>query len=570
MGELRRFTPAALLVFMTLSIPLVARAATIVIVNSDGAGEGFNDPTAAAPVGGNPGTTLGAQRLFVFQNAAGIWGNILPSAVTIKVSAQFNPLSCDATSAALGSAGAVTLLRDFPNAEFTGTWYPIALASRLAGVDEDPLGNDINAQFNSTLDGGGCLGGQTWYYGVDGNEPVGKIELLPVVLHELGHGLGFAQYGSLSTGAFFNNFPDIYQRFVFDNSVGLRWNTMSNAQRATSALNTGHVGWDGSAVKVVAPTVLGPRTEVRVLTPAGIAGLKVYGTADFGPSAGAATVSGSVVLADDGLVPTSDGCTALVNGGAMVGKIALIDRGNCAFVQKTAGAQAAGAIAVVIVNNVAGTPPAMGGTDPSITIPTVSVSQADGTAIKGQLGGGVTMSIGPNPAFLAGADDNGRVLLYTPNPVEPGSSISHWDPSAEPSLLMEPFITDGLSSTVDLTKFAFEDIGWFQPRVTSVDPGGGGGSVALRDAWPNPFTVTTSIGFTLPTAGHTEIVIFDVAGREVKHLLSTELPAGTHAATWDGRDDAGSKVAPGVFFYRAVGPGLNAAKRMVRVSAVGG
>src|SRR5207342_3052743 len=109
-------------------------AATIVIVNADGAGEGFNDPTPAAPVGGNPGTTLGAQRLFVFQTAANIWGNILPSAVSIQVSSQFNALQCDASSAVLGSAGAAALVRNFPNAEFANTWYPVALANRLSGT----------------------------------------------------------------------------------------------------------------------------------------------------------------------------------------------------------------------------------------------------------------------------------------------------------------------------------------------------------------------------------------------------------------------------------------------------
>jgi hypothetical protein len=545
-------------------------AATIVIVNSDGAGEGFNDPTVVPAVGGNPATTLGAQRLFVFQTAANIWGNILPSTVTILVSSQFNALPCDAASAVLGSAGAAALVHDFTGAELANTWYPVALANRLSGVDQSPGGVDINAQFNSTLDGGSCLGGSTWYYGVDGIQPAGKVELLPVVLHELGHGLGFAQYGNLSTGVLFNGAPDVYQHYLFDRTAGLHWDAMSNTQRIASAVNTGNVGWDGPAVKVVAPTVLGPRTEVRVTAPAAIAGLKLYGTADFGPSAGASTVSGSVLLADDGLAPTSDGCTAFVNAGAMAGKIALIDRGNCAFVTKAQLAQAAGAIAVVIANNAAGTPPAMGGSDPSLTIPTVSVSQADGAAIKAQLGVGVTMKIGPNPAFLAGADDNGRVLLYAPNPVEAGSSISHWDVSAEPSLLMEPFITDGLYNTVDLTKFAFEDIGWFQPRTTDSGPGPGPAGVALRDAWPNPFTITTSIGFTLPRAGHADVVIYNVAGREVKHLLSADLPAGAHAVTWDGSDDAGQKVAPGVFFYRLAGPGLSGSKRMVRVSTVGG
>ena len=61
------------------------QAATFTIVNNDGAGEGFNDPTAAAPVGGNTGTTIGAQRLIAFQAAADIWGGLLSSAVTIRV-----------------------------------------------------------------------------------------------------------------------------------------------------------------------------------------------------------------------------------------------------------------------------------------------------------------------------------------------------------------------------------------------------------------------------------------------------------------------------------------------------
>ena len=543
-------------------------AATIVIVNSDGVGEGFNDVTLATPVGGNPGTTRGAQRLFVFQAAANIWGNILSSPITIQVSSQFNPLPCDATSAVLGSAGTQQLFRNFPNAEFANTWYPGALANKQAGSDLDPLVNDISAQFNTTLDAGTCLGGQSWYYGVDGNEPAGKIELLPVVLHEIGHGLGFAQYANLSTGAYFNNGPDLYQRFLYDNTQNKHWNEMTNAQRAASAVNTGHVGWNGSAVKIQAPTVLGPRVEVRVVSPAGIAGSKNFGTADFGAPVSAGSVTGQVVLADDGAVPNADGCTALTNAGAINGKIALIDRGNCAFTVKALAAQAAGAIACIIVNNVAGSAPGLGGDDPSITIPTVSLSQDDGNAIKANLAGGVTVTLGPNPGFLAGADDAGRVLMYAPNPIEAGSSISHFDVSAEPSLLMEPFITGGLSDDVDLTRYAFEDMGWFSPRTTDTIPTGGP-IAALAGAYPNPFTITTHIGFTLPRAGHAEVVVFDVAGRMVKHLVSQDLPAGTHTAIWDGSDDAGQKVNSGVFFYRLTGPGITASKRMVRVSTIG-
>ena len=60
-------------------------AATIVIQNNDAAGVGFNDPTPVAPIGGNPGTTLGQQRLNAFQFAANIWGATLNSSSPITV-----------------------------------------------------------------------------------------------------------------------------------------------------------------------------------------------------------------------------------------------------------------------------------------------------------------------------------------------------------------------------------------------------------------------------------------------------------------------------------------------------
>src|SRR4051794_8828586 len=82
-------------------------AASITIVNLDGPNEGFNDPTPAAPVGGNPGTTVGQQRLIAFQFAADVWGSILDSAAPIYIEAVFDPLPCTATAATLGAAGTI-------------------------------------------------------------------------------------------------------------------------------------------------------------------------------------------------------------------------------------------------------------------------------------------------------------------------------------------------------------------------------------------------------------------------------------------------------------------------------
>src|SRR5215475_11766849 len=77
------------------------QAAVIVVDNVDVPGKGFNDETPTAPVGGNPGTTLGQQRLNALQYAADIWGSILASDVPILVAASFSPLSCGSTSATL-------------------------------------------------------------------------------------------------------------------------------------------------------------------------------------------------------------------------------------------------------------------------------------------------------------------------------------------------------------------------------------------------------------------------------------------------------------------------------------
>ena len=88
--------------------PSVARAATFVIINNDAPGQGLNDPAPATPVGGNTGTSLGAQRLIAFQYAANLWGTRLSSSVTIQVGATFTPLACSDTSAVLGSAGPYT------------------------------------------------------------------------------------------------------------------------------------------------------------------------------------------------------------------------------------------------------------------------------------------------------------------------------------------------------------------------------------------------------------------------------------------------------------------------------
>lgn len=140
-------------------------------------------------------------------------------------------------------------------------------------------------------------------------------------------------------------------------------------------------------------------SQVTIDPPSAAAGIYEAVSASFGPAPTVGGINGSIVLVDDGTASPTLGCDPLV--GFPAGAIALIDRGDCSFIQKVSGAQAAGAVAAIVVNNVAGDPIAMGGSDPSITIPSVMVSQADGAVIKAGLPATGTVSRTPLDADLS-------------------------------------------------------------------------------------------------------------------------------------------------------------------------
>ncbi|TXK59711.1 M36 family metallopeptidase [Alkalisalibacterium limincola] len=133
-----------------------------------------------------------------------------------------------------------------------------------------------------------------------------------------------------------------------------------------------------------------PLAIVLDVTGSAAAGQYPGSGAAFGPQLSATgPVGGTVVLADDGTALPHEGCSAFT---VPAGSVALVDRGNCPFTQKVANAQAGGASAVIVANNVTGAPISMGGTDASITIPSMMIRLEAGQLLRANLPATGTLS----------------------------------------------------------------------------------------------------------------------------------------------------------------------------------
>ena len=138
------------------------------------------------------------------QNAIDIWSTNFSSKIPITVDAIWER---DQNQSVLGSARPGFYFNAFPGAADEDLWYPSALANVLAGKDLDPKQSEIVLKLNSSI---------LWYTGTDGRPNNQSYDLSSVVLHEIGHGLGFlsnAEYDRFfGTGYMFQ--PTPYDAYV--------------------------------------------------------------------------------------------------------------------------------------------------------------------------------------------------------------------------------------------------------------------------------------------------------------------------------------------------------------------
>ncbi|MEJ7805074.1 MAG: PA domain-containing protein, partial [Telluria sp.] len=337
----------------------------------------------------------------------------------------------------------------------------------------------MNANFNSELGKPGCLSGTSFYLGLDANHGT-NIDFVATLLHEMGHGLGFQTFTNGLSGARLGSvggvggLPSVWDHYLLDNTTNKLWVDMSNEERMASSLKPAGLSWTGANVTAAVPQVLSPTPQLRLVGYGARQAANLYsvGPADFGPTVGSPVVTGEIARVTLQADSAGSACTPFnaANTAAVYGKIALVSRGTCGFTFKVKNAQNAGAIGVIVADNVAAPLSGLGGSDPTITIPSVRVTQADGAAIAASLvkpNGDVAGTVGKfelSKTLIAGTDALRRITMFTPDPYQSGSSVSHYNTTAQRNQLMEPSIsadlTHAVTVPVDLSFELLKDIGW--------------------------------------------------------------------------------------------------------------
>jgi len=381
------------------------------------------------------------------------------------------------------TAGAQTVEDAVSTFTYTKNMKPQGYSPRVV-----PLTGAGSGIYNSDLAFWGKRAFQGTYSGfriIDVSDPENPLEL--------------KNYEECSPGTTQGNQGDV---IVWENLLVRSWNSPATATSSCDGQLVG-AGFEGLHVFDISdpsdPDLVGsvplaafgalPHRVTIASGPA--AGTYPASGAAWGTPPTSAGLTGDVVAVNDGVIGAgtppgtlTDGCEPFT---VPAGSIALVDRGFCGFVVKAANAQAAGASAIIVANNVAGAPITMGGADPNVTITGVMVSQADGATIRaGGLPVGAT--IARNPNFGCGSHtatgvpdlENDRLLVY--NSSSAGGSCDFFEivevPLSDPASSQKLTSIDSMHTCHDIGVILGDAMrlacaGGTGARIFSLDPSDG-------------------------------------------------------------------------------------------------
>ncbi|HEU4364563.1 MAG TPA: FlgD immunoglobulin-like domain containing protein [Candidatus Krumholzibacteria bacterium] len=122
---------------------------------------------------------------------------------------------------------------------------------------------------------------------------------------------------------------------------------------------------------------------------------------------------------------------------------------------------------------------------------------------------------------------------------------------------------DETNGKSDRGEFLFDLLCWFGSGCYSSGVPAPTAANNLDQNYPNPFNPRTTIAFSVKDRGLVTLRVYNVAGELVRTLANEEFTAGAHTKVWDGRNDAGSPVSSGVYFYKLVSNSFAQTKKMV-------
>ncbi len=199
----------------------------------------------------------------IMLDAVTFWADSVRSPVPIELDIAAVKLTCSYSYNTHVDTQPAPAVMNFPNAPLANTYYPIALANALAGIDLQPNSPDITIRFNSKMITNSVCA--RWYLGYDANYTFYEYSLYFETLQEIAHGLGLHTLGNLMTGERYNGYNDIYWLHLKSEKSDKMLSDMTATQVADVAHDSMNLAFKGEKSWLAAEQIANSRTSDAIL-----------------------------------------------------------------------------------------------------------------------------------------------------------------------------------------------------------------------------------------------------------------------------------------------------------------